>query len=81
MQLGWAGVFPAPASPSASPLVYEVSLGTLPGAGDVLHWVETLEAGLRVAPLAPLTDYHLTVTAVNAAGLFDTVSAVISSGP
>ena len=42
------------------------------------QWVETMETGIRVSPLAPSTDYYLTVTAINKAGLADTVTKTVS---
>ena len=44
-------------------------MGTILGGSDVMQWVETMDTGLRVSPLVPYTDYHLTLTAINAAGL------------
>ena len=75
LRLGWQGVFAA--SPSA--LVYEVSLGRLPGGSDVIQWVETMETDMDVSPLEPNTDYYLTLTAVNAAGLSETVTKAIDN--
>ena len=72
VDLAWPDLFR-----SSSPLVYELSLGSLPGAADILQWVETAQAGLEVSPLAPHTDYHLTLTAVNAAGLSVTANKII----
>ncbi|XP_038050540.1 uncharacterized protein LOC119723761 [Patiria miniata] len=74
VHLAWDGLFPS----SSSTLVYEVSLGTIPGGSDVMQWVETIETGMRVSPLAPYTDYHLTLTAINAAGLSQTVKKIIA---
>ncbi|XP_038057739.1 uncharacterized protein LOC119729229 [Patiria miniata] len=75
VDLTWDGLFSAS---SSSSLVYEVSLGTIPGGSDIMQWVETMEIGMRVSPLAPFTDYHLTLTAINAAGLSQTVTKIIS---
>ncbi|XP_038051300.1 uncharacterized protein LOC119724354 isoform X2 [Patiria miniata] len=74
VDLAWDGLF----SPSSS-LVYEVSLGTIPGGSDIMQWVETMETDMRVSTLAPFTDYHLTLTAINAAGLSQTVNKIINS--
>ncbi|XP_022103295.1 uncharacterized protein LOC110986023 [Acanthaster planci] len=76
VDLAWDGLF---SNPSSSSLVYEVSLGTIPGGSDIIQWVETMETGMRVSPLAPYTDYHLTLTAINAAGLSQTVNKIINS--
>ncbi|XP_038050780.1 uncharacterized protein LOC119723938 isoform X2 [Patiria miniata] len=73
VDLAWDGLFS-----SSSSLVYEVSLGTIPGGSDIMQWVETMETGMRVSPLAPFTDYHLTLTAINAAGLSHTVRKIIN---
>ena len=43
-----------------------------------MQWVETMETGMRVSPLAPSTDYYLTLRAVNGAGLAKTITAVIN---
>ncbi|XP_038050879.1 uncharacterized protein LOC119724031 [Patiria miniata] len=75
VDLAWGGLF---SSPSSS-LVYEVSLGTIPGGSDVMQWVETMESGMNVSRLVPYTDYHLTLTAINAAGLSQTVNKIISA--
>ena len=45
-----------------------------------MQWVETMDTGLRVSPLVPYTDYHLTLTAINAAGLSQTVNKIIYNG-
>jgi hypothetical protein len=74
VDFAWDGLF---SNPSSS-LVYEVSLGTIPGGSDIMQWVETMETGMRVSPLVPFTDYHLTLTAINAAGLSQTVNRIIS---
>ncbi|XP_022088109.1 uncharacterized protein LOC110977889 isoform X2 [Acanthaster planci] len=76
VDLAWDGLF---SNPYSSSLVYEVSLGTIPGGSDVMQWVETTETGMRVSPLAPYTDYHLTLTAINAAGLSQTVNKILNS--
>ena len=75
VDLAWDGLF---SNPSSS-LVYEVSLGTIPGGSDIMQWVETMETGMRVSPLVPFTDYHLTLTAINAAGLSHTVNKIINN--
>ncbi|XP_038071216.1 uncharacterized protein LOC119740085 [Patiria miniata] len=75
VDLAWDGLF---SSPSSS-LVYEVSLGTIPGGSDIMQWVETMETGMRVSPLAPFTDYHLTLTVINASGLSETVNKIINN--
>ena len=64
---------------SASALLYEVSLGTLPGGSEVMQWVETMETTMDVSPLEPSTNYYLTLTAVNAAGLSKTVTQLIDN--
>ncbi|XP_022100380.1 uncharacterized protein LOC110984469 isoform X2 [Acanthaster planci] len=73
VEFAWDGLFS-----SSSSLVYEVSLGTIPGSSDIMQWVETMDTGMRVSPLVPYTNYHLTLTAINAAGLSHTVRKVIS---
>ncbi|XP_071784665.1 uncharacterized protein [Asterias amurensis] len=65
---------------SSSPMFFEVSLGTVLGGSDVMQWIETMDTGMRVSPLVPHTDYYLTVTAVNAAGLPETVNVLINHG-
>ena len=65
---------------SSSPMFFEVSLGTVLGGSDVMQWIETMNTGMRVSPLVPHTDYYLTVTAVNAAGLPETVNVLINHG-
>ncbi|XP_022103276.1 uncharacterized protein LOC110986013 isoform X2 [Acanthaster planci] len=75
VDLAWDGLF---SNPSSSSLVYEVSLGTIPGGSDIMQWVETMETGMRVSPLVPYTNYHFSLTAINAAGLFQTVNKIIS---
>ncbi len=75
VDLGWDGLFA-----SSSPMFFEVSLGTVLGGSDVMQWVETMNTVMRVSPLVPHTDYFLTVTAVNAAGLPKTVNEVINHG-
>ncbi|XP_022105050.1 uncharacterized protein LOC110986986 isoform X2 [Acanthaster planci] len=74
VEFAWDGLF----SSSSSSLVYEVSLGTIPGSSDIMQWVETMDTGMRVSPLVPYTNYHLTLTSINAAGLSHTVKKVIS---
>ncbi|XP_033637440.1 uncharacterized protein LOC117298344 isoform X1 [Asterias rubens] len=75
VDLSWDGLFV-----SSSPMFFEVSLGTILGGSDVMQWVETMHTGMRVSPLVPHTDYYITVTAINAAGLPQTVNVVINHG-
>ena len=72
VDLSWDGLFV-----SSSPLYFEVSIGTILGGSDVMQWVETMNTGMRVSPLVSHTDYYLTVTAINAAGLSQTVNNII----
>ncbi|XP_071798435.1 uncharacterized protein [Asterias amurensis] len=72
VDLSWDGLFV-----SSSPLYFEVSIGTILGGSDVMQWVETTNTGMRVSPLVSHTDYYLTVTAINAAGLPQTVNNII----
>lgn len=62
---------------SSSPMFFEASLGTILGGSDVMQWIETMHTGMRVSPLVPHTDYYITVTAINAAGLAQTVKKVV----
>ena len=56
-----------------------MSLGTILGGSDVIQWVETMDTSMRVSPLVSYTDYHLTLTAINAAGLSQTVNKIINN--
>ena len=68
----WTGVF---RDDESSPLVFEVSLGSLPGTSNILHWIQASEPRLEAqAALQPGRTYFLTLTAVNPAGLFSTIS-------
>ena len=75
LKLRWTGVF---SSSSASSLVYEVSIGKAEGWSDVLQWVETMDTELLVSPLQHLTDYYVTVTGINGAGLYETTKFVLN---
>ena len=70
--ISWNDVFTSP-----SALVYEISIGTRKGGSDILQWVETMDTRLEVFPLQQLTDYYITITAINAGGLFETIQHVI----
>ena len=47
------------------------------GGSDILQWVETMETRLEASPLHKSTDYYVTLTAINAAGLYETVEHVV----
>ena len=72
MTISWIGVFL-----SQTELVYEISLGTRLGASDVLLWTETMDTEVWVSPLIRFSDYYLTLTAINGAGLFKTFNDII----
>ena len=42
-----------------------------------MQWVETMDTQLEVFPLQKLTDYYITITAINAGGLFESIRHVI----
>ena len=59
-------------------LLYEVTVGTRLGGSDVMQWVETMTPQISIFHLDKLTDYHLTLTAINAVGLSKTINKVLS---
>ncbi|XP_072048762.1 uncharacterized protein [Amphiura filiformis] len=73
LQLQWPGVFS-----SSSALVYEVSIGLAEGRSDILQWIETMETDLIITPLQRFTDYYVTLTSINAAGLYKTIKYVVN---
>ncbi|XP_072048763.1 uncharacterized protein [Amphiura filiformis] len=73
LQLQWPGVFS-----SSSALVYEVSIGLAEGRSDILQWIETMETDLIITPLPRFTDYYVTLTSINAAGLYKTITHVVN---
>ncbi len=72
VQIVWNGVFM-----SATPLIYEVSIGRIEGGSDVLQWIETLDTHMEISPFHRSTDYFITITAINSAGLYETYNYVI----
>ena len=60
-----------------SRLLFEITIGTTEGGSDILQWVETLETRLIASSLYESTDYYITLTAINAAGLYKTVKHTI----
>ncbi|XP_072033178.1 uncharacterized protein [Amphiura filiformis] len=59
-------------------LWYEVSIGTISGGSDVMQWVETTEFQISVFPLKKLTDYYITLTAINSVGLSSTINVIFN---
>ena len=59
-------------------LVYEITVGSRLGGSDVMQWVETLKPQTSVFHLDRLTDYYVTVTAINAVGLSKTINEILN---
>lgn len=78
LSLSWLNVF----KPENS-LIYELTVGTHPGSGDVLQWFETgsTKHTLEASRVSRFKDYHVAVTAVNTAGLHTTTAAVVYAQP
>ena len=72
VHIKWDDVFTA-----NSRLLFKITIGTTEGGSDILQWVETLDTRLIVSPIYKSTDYYLTLTAINAAGLYETVKHTI----
>ena len=73
LELSWRDVFM-----SSTHLWYEVSIGTTFGSSDVMQWVETTKSQISVFPLKKLTDYYITLTAINSIGLSTTINVILN---
>ncbi len=67
----WDGVFS-----STTPMIYEVSLGSVEGGSDIFQWVETVDPTLRINGII-YEELYVTVTAINTAGFYQTISQQI----
>ena len=78
LRLDWGHVFQ-----SNDSLIYELTVGTHAGSGNVLQWFETTATKHVIGDnrVSRFIDYHVTVTAINAAGLHTTVTSIIYAQP
>ena len=78
LSLSWSNVFV-----SGTPLIYELTVGTHPGSGNVLQWFETTRTKytLKAGTVNRLIDYHIAVTAIDAAGLHASVTTTLIAKP
>ncbi len=74
----WEGTFEI--SPPTTFVAYEVSLGTVSGGSDIFQWVVTMESLLRVYSVE-YQDLYITITAINSAGLYHTITQRVYSPP
>ena len=76
LRLDWARVF----QPD-NLLIYELTMGTPAGSGNVLQWFKTTATNHIMGNnnVSRFIDYQVTVTAINAAGLHTTVTSTIDS--
>ncbi|XP_066275498.1 uncharacterized protein [Branchiostoma lanceolatum] len=73
MVFDWTDVFL-----SNSSLMYEVSIGTKAAGTDVMQWRETENTEMRLDDVDSNKEHHVVITAVNQAGLYTTVSFMLS---
>lgn len=78
LTLSWLNVFKTENS-----LIYELTVGSHPGSGDVLQWFETTvtKHTLQASRVSRLRNYHVAVTAINAVGLHKTITTTIYAQP
>uniref|UniRef100_A0ABM0GTS6 Uncharacterized protein LOC100370115 n=1 Tax=Saccoglossus kowalevskii TaxID=10224 RepID=A0ABM0GTS6_SACKO len=72
VEIDWTGLYA-----SKSSMVYELTVGTVYGGSDVVKWLETMETRIRVSDIDPSYEYHLTLTAINESGLYESSNHVI----
>ena len=79
LSLDWANVFRS----DDSLLIYELTVGSHAGTADVLQWFETVGTQHVIGDnrVSRFVDYHVTLTAINAAGLHTTVTSTIRAQP
>ena len=75
----WSNVF----TTTTLPLYYEISFGTRMGSGSILRWLETTDTSIQLTnpQLSIERDYFVTVTAINYAGLYTTVTQFVPGTP
>jgi hypothetical protein len=68
---------------SDTPLIYELTVGTHPGSGNVLQWLETTKTlyTLKESMVDQTIDYYVTVTAIDAAGLHASITSTVIAKP
>jgi hypothetical protein len=72
--LSWTNAFV-----SDTPLIYELTVGTHRGSGNVLQWLETAETSytLKASTVNRMIDYYATVTAIDAAGQHASITTTV----
>ncbi|KAI0223319.1 hypothetical protein LSAT2_025465, partial [Lamellibrachia satsuma] len=76
LNLDWTGMFT-----SNSSLLYEINIGMTPGGIDILSWMETELTTLRITGVDYTKEHHVTLTAVNKAGLYLTRTYPVTYSP